>query len=240
MADLVEGTGLVDAKGKASGEFARWMKGQTRAAAALTKSITTNAAALTAFITGGAWGSVLYKGETDWAWLPPGTAGQVLKTNGADANPEWTNLATYTLLTSQATTSGTVFDFVIPSTANKLFVMLNGVSLSGSDHVLIQLGTSGGFISSGYQSASSSTFSSAGFVILAATAGTAYTGMMLINRFSGNIWNESHGATGISGGSGASRDGAGFVDLGAAITQLRITRTGSNTFDDGAVNVAYE
>jgi hypothetical protein len=35
MSDLVEGTGLVDAKGKASGEMARWMKKSARDAAAL-------------------------------------------------------------------------------------------------------------------------------------------------------------------------------------------------------------
>ncbi|PPD07134.1 MAG: hypothetical protein CTY28_10150 [Hyphomicrobium sp.] len=35
MTDLVEGTGLVDAKGKATGEMARWMKKSARDAAAL-------------------------------------------------------------------------------------------------------------------------------------------------------------------------------------------------------------
>jgi len=35
MSDLVEGTGLVDTKGKATGEMARWMKKQAREAASL-------------------------------------------------------------------------------------------------------------------------------------------------------------------------------------------------------------
>lgn len=34
-------------------------------------------------------GSVLYRGDTAWAALGPGTAGQFLKTNGAGADPEW-------------------------------------------------------------------------------------------------------------------------------------------------------
>lgn len=34
-------------------------------------------------------GSVLYRGNTAWAALAPGTAGQVLSTNGAGADPSW-------------------------------------------------------------------------------------------------------------------------------------------------------
>lgn len=34
-------------------------------------------------------GSVLYRGNTGWAALAPGTAGQVLQTNGAGADPSW-------------------------------------------------------------------------------------------------------------------------------------------------------
>lgn len=41
------------------------------------------------FISGGAQGSILYRGATDWTWLAPGTAGQVLKTNGPGNDPAW-------------------------------------------------------------------------------------------------------------------------------------------------------
>lgn len=43
--------------------------------------------------TGGSQGEVVYKGVSDWALLAVGTSGQVLKTNGVGANPEWTNAA---------------------------------------------------------------------------------------------------------------------------------------------------
>jgi hypothetical protein len=49
MTDLVEGTGLVAKDGRASGEMARWMKGQTRAAAAITSSLAATSAALSNF-----------------------------------------------------------------------------------------------------------------------------------------------------------------------------------------------
>jgi hypothetical protein len=34
-------------------------------------------------------GSIIYRGNTGWAALAPGTAGQFLKTNGAGADPAW-------------------------------------------------------------------------------------------------------------------------------------------------------
>jgi hypothetical protein len=34
-------------------------------------------------------GSVLYRGAADWVALPPGSAGQVLQTNGSGADPTW-------------------------------------------------------------------------------------------------------------------------------------------------------
>ena len=49
MTDLVEGTNLVAKDGKATGEMARWMKGQTRQAAALNANIAAKAAALSEF-----------------------------------------------------------------------------------------------------------------------------------------------------------------------------------------------
>lgn len=38
-------------------------------------------------------GTVLYRGASGWAALAPGSSGQVLKTNGAGANPAWVTLA---------------------------------------------------------------------------------------------------------------------------------------------------
>lgn len=38
-------------------------------------------------------GSVLYRGASGWAALPPGTSGQYLKTLGAGADPEWATVS---------------------------------------------------------------------------------------------------------------------------------------------------
>jgi hypothetical protein len=42
---------------------------------------------------GSTQGQVLYRGAAGWVALAPGTAGQVLQTNGAAANPSWASLA---------------------------------------------------------------------------------------------------------------------------------------------------
>lgn len=43
------------------------------------------------FIGSAAQGDILYRGSSSWARLAAGSAGQVLQTNGAGANPSWVN-----------------------------------------------------------------------------------------------------------------------------------------------------
>ena len=54
---------------------------------------------------GSTQGAILYRAGTAWTELAPGTSGQVLQTQGASANPQWTNNG-FTSCT-QATGSGT-------------------------------------------------------------------------------------------------------------------------------------
>ncbi len=37
----------------------------------------------------GNWGDVIFRGETEWEKLPAGNAGEILQTQGADADPRW-------------------------------------------------------------------------------------------------------------------------------------------------------
>lgn len=53
----------------------------------------------------------------------------------------------------QATTSGIAVDFTgVSSTANCITVAFEGVSLSGTDDLLVQIGDSGGVETTGYLS----------------------------------------------------------------------------------------
>jgi hypothetical protein len=65
-------------------------------------------------------GAILYRGASEWVVLSPGTAGQVLKTNGAGADPAWgaaqVDLTPYHLV-SAASTNATV----VKASAGKLY-----------------------------------------------------------------------------------------------------------------------
>ena len=82
-----------------------------------------------------------------------------------------------TQATLQATTSGSTKDFTsIPSWVKRITVTLNAVSASTAVDFLVQLGTSGGIVSSGYasqawnQGGGTVSSSTSGFLVSAATA----------------------------------------------------------------------
>jgi hypothetical protein len=156
--------------------------------------------------------------------------------------------AAVTLGTAQATTSGTSKDFTgIPATAKRITIMFNGVSLSGTASLLVQLGTSGGVVASGYNaigmrinmtSTTSGTASTAGFPINNQVATEIVSGHMLLTHMGGNVWVSSHAGK-IS--TILAAHGGGDVTLGAVLDRVRITTTnGTDTFDAGSVNILYE
>lgn len=155
--------------------------------------------------------------------------------------------ATSKILAEQATTSGTAFDFTIPSWATEITVMFAGVSLSGTDNVLIQLGDAGGVETTGYLGASSR------------VAGGSSTGSTFTTGFGvsgGSDQATIHGAvritlqdranfTWVASGTLGRSDAAANIFTGgskstsAEATTVRVTRDGTNTFDAGAVSVSY-
>jgi len=158
----------------------------------------------------------------------------------------WANLKknalAWTYPTGVATTSGTEFDFTgIPSGVEEIEIFLSGISLSGTDDILVQIGDSGGIEATGYNSGSSYYGSfvaaSAGFIVSAGGASIATAGVMRLSRvFSdGTFWAATHGvANGTDGGGGG-----GIKSLTTELDRIRLTRSGSNTFDAGAVYVRY-
>ena len=152
--------------------------------------------------------------------------------------------------TAVASTSGTSIDFTsIPSWVKRITVILRGVSMSGTADVLVQLGTSGGIVSTGYVGASSSilttvatTAYTTGFGIRSGSssvgAASIITGLMTIDNISTNTWVESFVGTFSATGTGTS---GGDIALGAVLDRVRITTTnGTDTFDAGSVNILYE
>jgi len=147
--------------------------------------------------------------------------------------------------TAVASTSGTSIDFTnIPSWVKRITVMFSGVSVSGTSNTLVQLGTSGGIVSTGYVSSASNqggttASSTAGFLINSQTAATdTFSGISLFTNITSTNWvyagtgKRTTNALAYGGGDGA---------IGGVVTQLRITTVnGTDTFDAGTINILYE
>lgn len=151
--------------------------------------------------------------------------------------------------TAVASTSGTSIDFTsIPAGTKRITVMFTGVSTNGSSFPQVQLGTSGGVVSSGYSSyagyftvSNQATASSAttGFHMHDGTAGSTRFGMMTITNLTGNTWTSNH-TMGDVGGT-VVFSGGGSIALSGVLDRVRVTTVnGTDTFDAGSINILYE
>jgi|5_EtaG_2_1085323.scaffolds.fasta_scaffold48419_2 hypothetical protein len=150
------------------------------------------------------------------------------------------------LLSSQATTSGTSKDFTVPTGTKIIYVLTDSVSHSGSNsNFQIQLGTSGGIVSSGYTSTVAftgggsteggnvGTSTSSFLFYYSAASGDTASGIIMIVNQTGNVY--SYSAECKSGNYVS--NAAGKVDLGAAVTTVRVGTADDRTLDGGVVNV---
>lgn len=175
-------------------------------------------------------GGFLFKRGTDeWVWL---------------VDPTSTGM---TSASAQATTSGTSKTFSnIPAGTKRIIVMFDGVSDTGFDQMLIQLGDAGGIETTGYvfntvrHQANGNTYGSLtdGFEIN--TANVPVTGVMTLSLIDSatNTWMcESHL---FNSGPNGMVWGIGTKSLSAVLTQLRLFIDGNDTFDAGKVNILYQ
>ncbi len=146
--------------------------------------------------------------------------------------------------TAVASTSGAAIDFTgIPSWAKRITVMFSGVSLSGTEYLLVQLGTSGGVVSTGYLStiqygSAGSLSSSTGFLSGGNSASFVMSGsMVIVQMASSGIWTETNI---VKLNTGNIAWGGGDVTISGTVDRVRITNTASNTFDAGTINIMYE
>lgn len=154
-----------------------------------------------------------------------------------------------TAATAVNSTSGTSIDFTsIPSWVKRITVMFNGVSLSGSASLLVQVG-SGSPTTSGYSSVAANlqnssavavTTSTAGFIVYINFNTENVIGTMDIVNISGNTWVAS-GVSNSSAGITVALFQSGNVTLSGVLDQVRITTSnGTDTFDAGSVNIMYQ
>jgi len=153
-----------------------------------------------------------------------------------------------TLGTPVATTSGTAIDFTsIPSGTKRISINFTGVSTSGTDNWLVQIGDSGGVEGSGYSSRSANVIgsnnavsSTAGFIVATFIDGTETArGRVVLELANATsfTWVSTHT---LEGSNDDVEVGGGSKSLSAELDRVRITTTGgSNTFDAGEINIQY-
>ena len=152
-----------------------------------------------------------------------------------------------TSMTAQASTSGTSIDFTsIPSWVKRVTVMYQGISVNGTANLIIQVGA-GSVTTSGYTSTLSlavnatlsTTTSTSGLLFASASSASfAYSGQLILSTLGSNRWVCSVNTN--EDASARAMFGAGSITLGGALDRVRITTTGSDTFDAGTINILYE
>ena len=95
-----------------------------------------------------------------------------------------------TRYTPIATTSGTAHGFTaIPAGTNRITVELSGVGFNGSDKLMVQIGDSGGYEATNYDSRASAGTdgfaSTTGFLLTSSTGGN-WSGLVTLDRIDGN------------------------------------------------------
>lgn len=148
--------------------------------------------------------------------------------------------------TTVATTSGTAIDLStsIPSWVKRITVMFNGISVSGTSTILLQIG-SGSYTTTGYSAstvqipAGGSGTATAGFPSLNTGATNTYSGLYTIATLGSNIWVGS-ATIGLDGNTYTVQS-TGRITLGGTLDRIRITTVnGTDTFDAGSINILYE
>jgi hypothetical protein len=192
------------------------------------------------------------------------SVGQVFTGTGVTAGTSITafvsgtgNTGTYTVSASQTVASTTMtvtqvvaIDFTsIPSWVKRITVMLNGVSTSGTSVPILQIG-SGSVTTTGYLSYGVNTnapnavdgnSSTAGFLLVGASANNTYYGTFSVSSFSGFTYLANAVVAIRSSTINAATTTGGNVTLSGALDRVRLTTTnGTDTFDAGSVNILYE
>ena len=190
---------------------------------------------------GGTYGSIAVNGVEKLRLNADGSA-------TLDGNP----VQRYKVLGTKPTTSGTTIDFspntdsAIPSWANRVTLSLQDVTTNGGSLVIVRLGDSSGFYSSGYAGSATYYISgtqgstdplSSGFGIFIGGTNIYRFGTITFTRLTGNKWL----AVGQVSHAGGCSWVTGVKVLTGSLDRLRITTVnGTDTFTQGEVSLIAE
>ena len=152
-----------------------------------------------------------------------------------------------TIMTPQDTTSGTAWDFSIPSLVNEIVLPLSAFSTNGTGSILVQIGDAGGVETSSYDSGTFQSgalgYSSGGFILTTATvAARAYSGRIVLTLLDATTFTWACSATLVesTGSAAVIHLSAGSKSLSQELSSVRLTTVGPDTGDAGKVGCQYE
>lgn len=198
-----------------------------------------------------AQGDLIYATAADtYARLAKGTASQQLRMNAGATAPEWftPTAAGITLGTKQAGSGTSENAFTsLPAGIKRISLNFGALSTNGTSVIIVQLGDSGGYKTSGYAggietAAARYTFTDGFKIVGAGSASWAMYGRVVFEMIDSatDTWVGTVMAA-DSGGS-AVYTGAGMIALSGDLDRLRVTtQGGSDTIDvASSLNIAYE
>jgi len=187
-----------------------------------------------------------------------GSSGQYLQTDGSGGlSWQTVSASNLTRATSVATTSGTSIAFHnIPASARRISLLFDQVSLDASVEMIIQLGTgtqasptwvttnylgARGYVFYNNTASSNGSVSEIGFRFNYSTNTFGFSGIVTLENLTGDTWVESGVITGGTSSSFSIFSSGGVKDVGATVTQVRVTSTsGTANFDNGQMTIMYE
>jgi hypothetical protein len=196
---------------------------------------------------GGTYGSIAVNGVEKLRLNADGSA-------TLDGNP----VQRYKVLGNKPATSGTSVDFSsaddtgIPAWARRVQIAFKGISLTSGNLFVCLLGTSGGYLNSGYEGtyqlqtiSAPSTGSGGNYGLNFALSANfdpsdSRHGIATLVHMGGNLWAIS-GTSGLGGGGGANTTMfAGSVQLPGVLNSIRFALNGAGSFDGGNITVTAE
>lgn len=173
--------------------------------------------------------------------LNSGVAGQVLTSNGSSMEPAWKAPTINQVATQTFAASGVSFTN-IPATAKTIIITVSGLDPDSTADGMIRVGTSSGFVSTGYTSSSSATTTSGVGVITNTTgfvmniSGSSMSGTIRLTSLGSNTWVCDHVL-----GSTTTKTcvGGGTVTLAAALDRVQVIPATGTLAATGTVNIMY-
>lgn len=159
------------------------------------------------------------------------------------------------IITPGTTTTPGAVTFIdvtgIPSWVRRIQILYQGISYNSNAIPAVQIGSSGGVVTSGYVSAggdyvptANHTSATNAFIQSGATSGVGAStnlihGIATLVHIGSNVWVFSSvlASTGVAN----TGTGSGYLSLGAVLDRIRLTtQAGTSTFDAGSFNIIYE